>query len=70
MLPIASSRCSLSHHFECGTYLLGVPAVADLEADFRDTLKRCHRITPQEASHPGFWWKLAGMLAKAFAPLL
>ena len=61
---------SLSHHFECGTYLLGVPAVADLEADFRDTLKRCHRITPQEAAHPGFWWKLAGMLAKAFSPLL
>ena len=61
---------SLSHHFECGAYLLDIPAVADVEADFQQTLKQCHKVTPQEAAHPGFGWKAAGMLMKAFAPLL
>ena len=61
---------SLSHHFECGAYLLDVPAIADLERDFQQTLLRCHRVTWNEAAHPGFWWKLGGMLMKPFAPLL
>ena len=61
---------SLSHHFECGAYLLDVPAIADLERDFQQTLLRCHRVTWNEAAHPGFWWKLGGMLTKPFAPLL
>ncbi|MBR5537261.1 MAG: cardiolipin synthase [Clostridia bacterium] len=61
---------SLSHHFECGAYLLGAPAVEAVERDFRLTLKRCHKVTRQEAAHPGFRWKLTGMLMKAFAPLL
>ena len=61
---------SLSHHFECGAYLLDTPVLAHVEADFQETLKRCHRVTWQEAAHPGFWWRLGGMLMKAFAPLL
>ena len=61
---------SLSHHFECGAYLLGCPAVAAVEEDFQQTLKRCHKVTRKEALHPGFRWKLTGMLMKAFAPLL
>ena len=61
---------SLSHHFECGAYLLNTPAVAAVEEDFRQTLTRCHKVTWQEAAHPGAFWKLTGMLMKAFAPLL
>lgn len=61
---------SLSHHFECGAFLLDTPAIAAIERDFQETLKHSTRITPQKAAHPGFWWKLAGMLMKAFAPLL
>lgn len=61
---------SLSHHFECGAYLLEVPAIGDMERDFQETLKRCHKITWQEAAHPGLGWRLAGVLMKAFAPLL
>jgi cardiolipin synthase len=61
---------SLSHHFECGAFLLDVPAIAAIERDFQETLKRSTRITHQKAAHPGFWWKLGGMLMKAFAPLL
>ena len=61
---------SLSHHFECGAYLLGTPAVAAVEEDFQQTLTRCHKVTWHEAAHPGFLWTVAGMLMKAFAPLL
>ena len=61
---------SLSHHFECGAYLLNTPAVAAVEEDFRQTLTRCHKVSWQEAAHPGAFWKLTGMLMKAFAPLL
>ena len=61
---------SLSHHFECGAYLLNSPAVAAAEEDFQQTLTRCHKVTWQEAAHPGAFWKLTGMLMKAFAPLL
>ena len=51
-------------------FLLDTPAIAAIERDFQDTLKRSARITRQKAAHPGFWWKLTGMLLKAFAPLL
>ena len=61
---------SLSHHFECGAYLLDVPAVADIERDFQQTLLRCHRVTWNEATRLGFWWRLAATLMKPFAPLL
>ncbi|MBR4992528.1 MAG: cardiolipin synthase [Clostridia bacterium] len=61
---------SLCHHFECGAFLLDTPCIAAIEGDFQETLRRSTRITPQKAAHPGFWWKLGGMLMKAFAPLL
>ena len=61
---------SLSHHFECGAYLCGTPCIGDIEADFRETLKRCRRVTAQEAAHPGLYWRLVGTLMKPFAPLL
>lgn len=35
---------SLYLHYECATYMLNVPEVADVEADFEQTLKRCRRI--------------------------
>ena len=61
---------SLSHHFECGAYLCGTPCIGDIEADFQETLKRCRRVTAQEAAHPGLYWRLVGTLMKPFAPLL
>ena len=61
---------SLSHHFECGAYLLDSPVIGEIEADFQQTLKQCHKVTAKEAAHPGLFWKVTGMLMKAFAPLL
>lgn len=61
---------SLSHHFECGAYLLDVPCIEELEADFQRTLARSTRVSAQKAAHPGLKWKLIGMVMKAFAPLL
>lgn len=61
---------SLSHHFECGVFLLDAPCIADIEADFQQTLTRSTRVSAQKAAHPGLKWKLLGMVLKAFAPLL
>ncbi len=61
---------SLSHHFECGAYLLDVPCVAAIERDFQQTLKRSTRITAQMADHPGLKWKVLGAVMKVFAPLM
>ncbi len=61
---------SLSHHFECGTYLLDVPCIAAIERDFQETLKRSTRVTLQKADHPGLKWKVLGALMKVFAPLM
>lgn len=61
---------SLRHHFECGTYLCGTDCIKAIEDDFQETLKHCHRITPQEAAHIGFKWRLLGSLMKLFAPLM
>ncbi len=61
---------SLSHHFECGAYLLDVPCIGEIEEDFQQTLRRCTRVTQSKADHPGFKWKVLGALMKAFAPLM
>ncbi len=61
---------SLSHHFECGAYLVDVPCIREIEEDFRQTLAQCTRITPHKADHPGLKWKLLGLLMKPFAPLM
>ncbi len=61
---------SLRHHFECGTYLCGAPCVADIEADFQATLKKCQQVAPEQAAHPGFYYRMLGLLMKVLAPLL
>ncbi|MCF0260655.1 MAG: cardiolipin synthase, partial [Erysipelotrichaceae bacterium] len=60
---------SLYHHFECGVFMLDSPAVADVEQDFQDTLRRCTNITLEKAKsrHPGY--KITGWIMKIFAPL-
>ena len=61
---------SLYLHFECGAYLSRVPALADIRADFENTLSRCHEVTPEEAKHLPLTTKLAGALLKVAAPLM
>ena len=61
---------SLRHHFECGAYLYGVPALADIREDFRLTQAKCRQIHLEDTrSFPRFW-RLFACLAKFAAPLL
>ena len=61
---------SLYHHFECAVYMHGVDAVADIEADFVDTLKQCRRVTRETIRAEKWTVKLAGFVLKTIAPLL
>ena len=61
---------SLYLHFECAAYLLGVPAVARIEEDFRSTLKSCVQITEEELKKDKLSRRLLGYLLKVFAPLM
>ena len=61
---------SLYHHFECAVYMHGTPAVADIEADFQDTQKKCSRVTRETIKGEKWAVKLAGFVLKTIAPLL
>ena len=57
-------------HFECAAYLRDVPAVADIEADFQDTLAKSHEITDEDVKRIPFMTRLAGWLLKVIAPVM
>ena len=61
---------SLYHHFECATYLYKTPCIADIEADFEETLKKCREVTPESIRAERFATKATGALVKFIAPLL
>ena len=61
---------SLYHHFECAAYLCGTGCIAEIEADFADTLEKCREVTSDslKKGNPITW--LRGIFMKAAAPLL
>lgn len=61
---------SLYHHFECAAYLHSVPSIADIEADFQQTLSACTRMTEKRLEEIPWYQKLAGAAIKALAPLM
>ena len=61
---------SLYHHFECGAYLYGVPALADIRSDFLATQERCRRIIPGPTAHPSVFGRIFAYFAKFAAPLV
>ena len=60
---------SLYHHFECATYMYDVPAVAQVEDDFEETLKKCSLVTLEKAKSRSLKYKVTGWIMKIFAPL-
>jgi cardiolipin synthase len=44
--------------------------IADVEADFQQTLAQCRTVTEETVKNEKFTRKLAGTLAKFIAPLL
>lgn len=61
---------SLYHHFECATWMYGVPCVADIAQDFLSTQQECRQVTKDTIWKEYRRLKLAGYLMKAVAPLL
>ena len=61
---------SLYLHFECAAYLYQTPAVAEIEPDFRSTLKSCQQVTLDTMKKDKLYRKILGWLLKVFAPLM
>lgn len=60
---------SLFLHFECAVYLYQVPQIADVEADFQETLKDCREISMEDWKNEKFITKLTGRVLRLIAPL-
>ena len=61
---------SLYHHFECAAYLYKTPCVADIEADFQETLKKCRAVTEETIAAEKVLYKIGGRIMKLVAPLM
>ena len=61
---------SLYHHFECATYMYRTDCIADIEADFQDTLSKCREVTDTSIKNEKLSYKVAGELAKMISPLM
>ena len=61
---------SLYHHFECGTYLTGVPCIGAIKADFLETIALSREITPEMLKEEKLYRRVIGAVMKLIAPLL
>ena len=61
---------SLRHHFECAAYLYGLPVLADIKEDFRQTQETCKRIYLEDVRNFSRFSKIFAYLAKFAAPLM
>ena len=61
---------SLYHHFECATWMYGVDAVKDIEADFQKTETLCSPVTKEYLLNQKPSERWTGFILKFLAPLL
>ena len=61
---------SLYLHFECGVFMYNNLAVRDVERDFQNTLKKCHRISMSDIKKTGIGMKICGRVLRLIAPLM
>ena len=63
---------SFYHHFENAVWMCGTDCIANMEADFQDTLSRCRTVEPtRESIWQGRWLlHMVGLLLKFIAPLV
>ena len=61
---------SLYLNFECAAYLYKVPALADIRADFEDTLEKSHLITMDDVRNQTLGTRIIARLLKIIAPLM
>ena len=61
---------SLYQNLECAAYMEGVDAVNDIEADYQDTLAKCHQMTISDCDKYNPILKLVGKLLWIISPLM
>ena len=61
---------SLSHHFECATYMHGTDCIGDIEADFQAALESCRQASMETVKKEKLRRRLMGYLFKVIAPLI
>ena len=61
---------SLYHHFECAAFLYNTDCIANIEADFQNTLLQCRPVTPETIANESIYYRAVGGLAKFIAPLM
>ena len=61
---------SLYHHFECALYMEEVSTIAEIELDFKYTLKKSQIVTLEDINGYNIFMTLAGKILKIFAPLM
>lgn len=61
---------SLYHHFECATWMYGVPCIGEIEEDFESTLLKCRRVTKDTIWQGHKMLRPLGYLLKVLAPLM
>lgn len=61
---------SLYLHFECGVFIYHNPVVYDVEKDFQETLRKCHKVTLVEVRERSLFTKIYGQVLRLVAPLM
>ena len=61
---------SLYHHFECATWMYGVPCIGEIEEDFESTLLKCRKVTKDTIWQEHKMLRPLGYLLKVLAPLM
>ena len=61
---------SLYHHFECATWMYGVPCTGVIEEDFESTLLKCRKVTKDTIWQGHKMLRPLGYLLKVLAPLM
>lgn len=61
---------SLYHHFECAVYMEEVSTIADIELDFKETLKLSERVTLDHIKKHNFFMTITARVLRLIAPLM
>lgn len=61
---------SLYLHYECASYMKNVPAIIDIEHDFKTTLEKSQKITLDDIKKFKWYTKLIGHVVRLVAPLM
>ena len=61
---------SLYLHFECAVYMYEVPQIAEIEADYQETLAKSENITLEKCKKERLRIKVLGKVLRLFAPLM